>query len=137
MSNSLLQALFPPEPRWFRGDRWLNIALRCIHLVGIAGISSGFLFNLEQAQWATYWYLALVSGVALSLLYLWSTAAWLLEIKGLAVVIKILLLALALRLPSLQGELFIAIIVLSALTAHAPARIRGRRWVGQTGKKPR
>jgi hypothetical protein len=133
MPNTWLQTLFPAEPRWFRGDRWVNIGLRCIHLVGIAGISGGFLFNLDQAHWATYWHLALASGLALALLYFWSTAAWLFQIKGLAVVVKILLLAVALRIPQLQGELFVAIIVISGLTAHAPARIRAQRWLKLPG----
>lgn len=133
MPKTWLQALFPVEPRWFPGERWVNIGLRCAHLVGIAGISGGFLFDLDNAQWAPYWLLAMTSGVALSLLYIWSTATWLFEIKGLAVILKILLLGVALQVPALRGEIFVLIIVLSGLVAHAPARTRGHRWMKLPG----
>lgn len=129
MTDSWLATLFPAQPRWFRGERWVNIGLRCAHLVGIAGMAGGFLFALDDDVWAGYWYLALASGVALSLLYVWSTAIWLFELKGLAVLLKIALLAGAAAYPALRGEVFVTIIVLSGVIAHAPAKVRGRRWL--------
>jgi hypothetical protein len=113
----------------FTGQRWVNIGLRCVHLIGVAGIGGGFLFGLDAQLWVSYWYVTLATGVALSLIYIWSTAVWLFELKGLAVVLKILLLALALAIPGLRGASFIAIIVLSGLIAHAPARVRSRCWL--------
>lgn len=126
---TLMQALFPSRPRQFHGERWVNIGLRCVHLVGVAGIGGGFLADLDPAAWMFYWYLTLASGVVLSLIYLWSTAAWLFEFKGAAIVLKLLLLGLALAAPALRAEVFVAVIVLSGLIAHAPARLRGRRWI--------
>lgn len=129
MPTSLIRILFPNPVREFRGQRWVNIGLRCVHLVGVVGIAGGFLFSLESASWTPYWHLALASGIALSAIYAWTTAAWLLELKGLAIVIKTLLLAAALAVPDLKEEIFITIIVMSGLIAHAPARVRSRRWV--------
>lgn len=119
---------FPLRPRFFRGQRWVNIALRSAHLVGMAGIGGGFLFSLDSALWESYWLLTLGTGIALSLLYLWSTLAWVLELKGLAVVLKTALLALAFAIPDARTELFIVVVVLSSLIAHAPARVRNYRW---------
>lgn len=125
--------LFPPRPRQFRGQRWLNIALRSTHLVGVAGIGGGYLFTLPQTAWEAYWHLCLTSGVALSLLYLWSTFAWLFELKGLTVVVKLALLSIAIALPAWRAPLFILVIVISALIAHAPGRVRGYRWLRLPG----
>ncbi|MCP5429452.1 MAG: hypothetical protein H6962_04235 [Chromatiaceae bacterium] len=130
MQTSLAQILFPEPTRYFPGQRWVNIALRSLHLVGVAGIGSGFLFDQAPAAWDTYWHLTLVSGIALSILYLWNTAAWLFELKGLGIVIKVVLLGIAWGIPALRTELFILVIILSAVIAHATARVRGYRWSG-------
>ncbi|HPQ24479.1 MAG: hypothetical protein KDI22_08780 [Gammaproteobacteria bacterium] len=130
MQTSLAQILFPEPTRYFPGQRWVNIALRSLHLVGVAGIGSGFLFDQAPAAWDTYWHLTLISGIALSILYLWNTAAWLFELKGLGIVIKVVLLGIAWGIPALRTELFILVIILSAVIAHATARVRGYRWSG-------
>jgi hypothetical protein len=123
--SALVRLLLPAQPRTFPGERWVNIALRSLHLVGVAGIGGGFLFDLEPARWLAFWHLTLASGVLLSLLYLWGTAHWLLQLKGVAVVLKVGLLALAWHSPTWRAELFTLVILISGLTAHAPGRIRG------------
>jgi hypothetical protein len=131
--------LFPSRPRTWRGERWVNIALRCVHLVGVAGIGGGFLFDLEPARWTAFWHLTLASGGLLCLLYLWSTGLWLFQVKGLAVVVKLALLAIAVAVPAWRGEIFTLVIVLSGLVAHAPAEVRAARPLplGGTGQPPR
>lgn len=129
MPASWVAWFFPERPRRFPAERWVNIGLRCLHLVGIAGMSGGFLFDLASEVWSFYWYLAIATGVALSLLYLWCSATWLFEVKGLSIVLKLALLAVASAVPALRGEVFVAVIVLSGLVAHAPARVRGWRWM--------
>ena len=125
----MIPILFPPQSREFRGQRWVNICLRCGHLIGVAGIGGGFLFGLDPESWESYWLLTLSTGVVLSLIYIWSSAIWLFELKGLAIVLKNILLAIALAAPAARGELFIVIVVISGLIAHAPARVRSRRWL--------
>lgn len=128
MISKRFPGLFPEAARYFPGQRWVNIGLRAAHLIGVAGIAGGFLFDLPEDAWAAYWTLTLASGIALSLLYLWSTLDWLFELKGLAIIVKMALLALAVHQPALRAEVFALVIVISAFSAHAPARIRGYRW---------
>lgn len=116
---------FPPNPRLFPGQRGLNILLRSAHLVGVAGIGGGFLFGLDEALWQPWWWLTLSSGVLLTLLYLYSDGRWLLQLKGQVILLKLVLLALACWLPGWQAELFIFMIGLSGLIAHAPGKVRG------------
>ncbi|HHJ20373.1 MAG TPA: hypothetical protein ENJ84_11220 [Gammaproteobacteria bacterium] len=117
--------LFPRKSRQFMGQRWLNIILRSLHLVGIAGVSGGFLFTLEIAQWKIFWLLALVTGITLSLIYLWSNALWLFQLKGVAIITKLVLLGIAFVQPAWRAELFVVIILISAIIAHAPGKVRG------------
>lgn len=130
MPSTLKPILFPREPRTFYGQRWVNIGMRCAHLVGIAGIGGGFLFGLDAGFWSLYWQLTVFSGVALSLVYIWSNGAWLLEMKGLAIVLKLVVLTVGLLIPDLRPTAFILVIIMSGLIAHAPARVRSMRWLG-------
>lgn len=118
----------PPPPRFLPGQRWLNISLRGLHLVGIAGLAGGFLFDLPEANWRGYWHLTLGSGLLLSALYVWTDPTWLLKLKGQVILVKLALLVLAVVFPDWRVTLFVLIILLSAFFAHAPDRVRSYAW---------
>ncbi len=120
--------LLPPPPRLLPGQRWINISLRCIHLIGIAGAAGGFLFGLPDAQWQPFWYAAAISGAMLVALYIWIDVEWLLQLKGQVIVLKVGLLAVASLQPQWRAELFMLAITLSGFFAHAPARVRAYAW---------
>lgn len=117
----------PPES-WSPVVRWLNISLRSLHLIGIAGLAGGYLFGLLETQWAAYRHLTLASGALLAGVYLWPDRTWLLKLKGQAIVLKLALLALAFIEPRWRAALFVLVIVLSAVFAHAPDRVRSWAW---------
>lgn len=123
--------LIPDQPRRFVGQRWLNIALRSLHLLGIAGVAGGFLFAVEAEQWQRFWQLSLLTGFALMALYVWATARWLVQLKGVVILLKLLLLWWASNSVEWQAELFMLVIVLSAVIAHAPGEIRGYMLLGK------
>ena len=129
----IVRLLAPEKPRDFPGERWLNIILRSLHLVGVAGIAGGFLFTLEESQWLPFWYLTLSTGILLSLLYLWSSVLWLFQLKGMSIVIKLILFGIATLSPDWRAELFILVIILSSLTAHAPGWIRSYQLLPRPG----
>lgn len=131
--TDLRHLLWPEKARSFTGERWVNIALRSVHLVGVSGIGGGFLFDLAPGAWLPFWYLTLGSGLGLAGLYLWGTCAWLVQVKGLAVMLKLVLLAAALRLPAWRAELFVLTILISGVVAHAPGAVRGWRPGGGGG----
>lgn len=116
------------EPRTFPGQRWVNILLRSIHLAGVAGLGAGFIHGLPESRWLVFWYIAVGSGAMLMALYLWSSITWLLQAKGLVIVLKLGLLALAGVFPEWGAGLFLAVIVLSSVMAHAPGAVRGFGW---------
>jgi len=104
--------------------RWARTSLRTVHLIGVAGLGGGFLYGAEPASWLPYVWLAVVTGTAMVVLELWSTGLWLIQVRGLSVVVKLGLIACLLRAGDLQVPLLIAVLVISGVVSHAPADLR-------------
>lgn len=117
------------EYRNFPGRRWLILALRTVHLIGMVGVGSALLSG--QVLSGTFFMLALVgTGIAMTLLDLWATPDYLAEVAGAAVVIKLALLVWFVLDVGNRLPLFWLILVLSAAVAHAPGWLRHRRIAG-------
>ena len=116
--------LFPAQSRFLLGHRWINITLRTLHLVGIAGLGAGFLYAGLDGSWLPYLYLTCISGLLLTLLSIWSNGIWLIQLRGQLILLKLLLLVAVVLLPELKLELFVLVIVLSSVVSHAPGDIR-------------
>ncbi len=116
--------IFPRESRHFPGKRWTNILLRTLHLIGLAGLGAGFLYPDGSDAWRVYWLLTLYSGFGLMGISIWSNGIWMVQLRGQAILLKILLLFLIPIWPETQFGLFLVVIVISGLIAHAPANVR-------------
>ncbi len=132
----LKRLFFPHEPRYLPGHRWINISLRTLHLIGVSGLGAGFLYAAADEQWQMYWDITLISGIAMSLLFIYSNGIFLIQLRGQAILLKLALLGMMPVLTHLQLPLFLAVIVISGVIAHAPASVRyyslwhGRRVEG-------
>ena len=116
--------LFPTEKREFTGKRHLLIGLRTLHLMGISGYAGFLLFGLESQQWLALALLALVSGLLMFLLEVWSDAIFLLQARGLAVLLKLAIFGWIVFDPTWRVEGFFCIIALAGYFSHAPAKVR-------------
>lgn len=116
--------LFPNEKREFAGKRHLLIGLRTLHLMGVSGYAGFFLFGLESSQWFHLGLLALISGLLMLSLELWSDAIFVLQMRGLAVLLKLAIFGWILFEPAWRVEGFFAIILLAGYFSHAPAKVR-------------
>ena len=121
---SLKAVLFPTQSRCLPGERWINVILRTLHLVGLAGLGAGFLYPAADDSWQLYLHITLITGLGLSLISIYGNGIWLVQLRGQAIMFKILLLALVWVLPSLKIPLFLAVVIISGWTSHAPARVR-------------
>ncbi len=126
--------------RYFPGQRWVSISLRSLHLVGVAGMGAGILADgLDPGMRQMYVLLTIVSGFAMTLIFAWSEGRWLLQLCGQSVLVKLALVAAIPIWPAAAVELFIAIILISGFTSHAPARLRHFepiRWCAGSGERP-
>lgn len=121
---SLTSLIFPLNGRSFPGMRWVNITLRTLHLIGIAGIGGAYLYPAEKAAWIPYLWLTLFSGFLLMAISLYSNGIWLLQLRGLAILLKLLLLCSLLFYPKASLPVILMVIALSGVIAHAPGNLR-------------
>ena len=101
----------------------MNILFRSLHLIGITGVGSAFLFNVASVQWQPYMRLTVISGSAMAVLETWHNGIWLTELRGLATLLKLAMLALTFVV-GLQPAILFAVILISAVMSHAPAKVR-------------
>jgi len=120
---SLYRILFPASSREFFGKRWSNIVLRTLHIVGMIGLG-GYLFGAERALWLPYVLLTLGTGLGLMLLYIISNGIFFIQLRGIAILLKLVLLAMIPLTDLSATGLLIAVIAISAVIAHAPGDIR-------------
>jgi len=104
--------------------RWTKITLRTLHLLSVAGVGGGILFGLEKDLWVNYWWLALVSGGLMMLIDILSNPVWLLQVRGLVILLKLILLVFLGHEASLDVWLLLFIIIISSVISHAPGKLR-------------
>jgi hypothetical protein len=116
--------LFPPSSRRVPGKRLVNLTLRSLHLVGVAGLAGHFLYRLPPEQWLGFLWLGFGAGLTMVLIELYCDGVWLLQLRGQAIVLKLLLLGLVIPWPQLLAPVFVLAILISGFFAHAPGKIR-------------
>jgi len=121
--HALFPRLFPKTSRTFYGKRWLNIFLRTMHLIGIAGVGAAFLYQAASEFWLPYMILTLISGAMMVVVEIWSNGIWLIQIRGLATILKLMILSLTFWF-GLKASIIILVIIISGIISHAPAKIR-------------
>ena len=104
--------------------RWTKISLRTLHLLAVAGVGGGILFGLEKDLWVNYWWLAMASGVLMMLVDIISNPVWIVQVRGVSIFVKLILLAFLGHNPDWDGFLVVLIIIISAVISHAPGTLR-------------
>jgi len=104
--------------------RWSKISLRTLHLLALAGVGGGVLFGLEKELWINYWWLAMASGALMMLMDIVSNPVWLVQVRGVVIFVKLILLAILGLYPQWDSLILAVIIVISAVISHAPGKLR-------------
>jgi len=121
--TKILDYVFPDVDRTFPGLRWVNIILRTIHLVGITGVGGGLLYDSQQEYWMPYLGLTVVSGFMMMSLSIWSNGMWLLQVRGITLLVKLCLLGLFM-ISGNDASVIIIVVIISGVIAHAPGKVR-------------
>lgn len=116
--------LFPRPPRAFPGQRWVRIAVRTGHLASmgllLGGVAAGHApAELSAAMWGT-----LLSGAVFVALELYQSGVWLLQLKGWAVMLKLMLFIGAVTTQEHSLPLLYAALVVGGISSHMPGRYR-------------
>lgn len=123
---ALKAVLFPAPPRRIPAQRALAIALRTAHLMTFGALVGGHLFEVDPGRLLALLVATAASGAALMALECWATAEWLFMGKGLAVLLKLGLLALIPVFWEHRLLLLFGIIAVASVGAHMPSRFRHR-----------
>lgn len=115
--------------RDFFGRSMLINLLRALHLVGVVGLGVAALGIRPVSETTVFVGILMASGILIAALDRWANPAYLFQLNGLAVLLKVLLLAAVGMLAGFSAALFWAVLVGSVLMAHAPRRLRHRRIV--------
>jgi hypothetical protein len=101
-----------------------NIMLRSLHLVGLLGVGGGIIFEIDSALIDPWLWLTIISGIGLMALSSYSSRLFLIQLRGLFIVIKIGALLFICYSDGADLALLIGITLLSGMIAHAPGNIR-------------
>lgn len=116
--------LFPQPKRDFPAQRWVRISVRTWHLLSMGFLLGGTAHGLTLAAqpievWSTF-----ASGLVFVGLELYASGIWLLQLKGLAVILKLLLLGAAVASPEHSLPYLIAAVVIGGISSHMPGKYR-------------
>lgn len=112
--------------RDFPGRRWLINVCRAAHVAGLAGVSAVVLGGVV-ANAGFYLALLVVSGVCIAAIDGWSSPHHFRQVNGLALVLKLVFVALLVVWEAARLPLFWVILAYSVIVSHAPGSIRHRR----------
>lgn len=121
---SFRDTLFPRHYRQLPGKRWINIGLRTLHLIGTAGIGAVYLLGTAPEGWLPFLWLTIGSGTAMVAIEVWGNGVWLVQVRGVAILAKLALLGAMSLFPASAAGIFTLVMVISAVGAHAPGRLR-------------
>ncbi len=116
--------LFPSPLREFPGQRWVRIGVRTWHLASMGALFGGTLQGLAMAEqpWAVGH--TVLSGSVFVALELYGSCVFLLQLKGLAVVLKMVLLGGALVSTGNSVAWLLVAIMVGGVSSHMPGRYR-------------
>jgi hypothetical protein len=134
--SKLAQVIFPASPRSLRWRRGLKIGLRAAHVLCASVLTGGTLLGAPPDRIAPWLTATAVSGLSIVLLDLHESGAFLLQLRGAVVLVKIGLLAALPWLAPWRAGIFTSIVLISVLSSHAPSGVRYLMLFGRDRIKP-
>jgi hypothetical protein len=101
--------------------RLSKVMVRTIHLIGIAGLFGNAMMGISESIYIT---LAIISGVVLTLMEIYSGRIWFVQLRGVSLYLKLMLLLVIHYYPGSTIPCLIIIISISGFFSHAPSWIR-------------
>ncbi len=119
--RGILSAMAKGEISWLR---WFRIACRTIHIATLAVVVGGVTFGASADQLGVWVGGVVLSGMALMTSDLLGTDPYLRLVHGMAMLVKLALLALAVWFVSARLGLLFFVVALSSVVSHMSGRYR-------------
>jgi hypothetical protein len=121
---TLRHVLLPNPPRRLPGARAWNVTARTIHLAATGTLVGGHVFGVPAADLLPWLWVAAASGAALLAIEVYGSLDWLLQLGGLAVVVKLALLCVIPFAWGARVPLLFAVVAIAGVGSHMPGRFR-------------
>lgn len=123
--NATMNWLFPDEKRAMPGRRWISIISRTLHLIGICGLAGAYLYSQPLEAWVHFLYLTVLSGLVMTVLEVYADGIWLIQLRGTAIGVKLILLSTMLWwFDEPNAVIYFIVIAISGVVSHAPGKLR-------------
>jgi hypothetical protein len=106
------------------GLRSLRTTLRTAHIIAFATLYGGHVYGLPAARLLPALLATVVTGGAFAALECYHAPIWLVQLRGVATVVKLILVACVALRWELRVILLTAAIAIGSVAAHMPARFR-------------
>ena len=124
LARRIASALFPKVPRDFSCRRGVRMALRTAHIFTAGTLLAGYIFGQPAAALEPWLLGTVISGFLLLATDLHASLGVLFEVRGLAVLVKLVLMALVPIFWDARISLLIAALVIGAVASHMPGEYR-------------
>jgi hypothetical protein len=115
-----LQVRVRPVP----GVRTWRTLLRTAHLVSFGALYGGHVYGIPEARLEGALIATIATGGTLMGFEIYRAPIWIVQVRGVATLAKILLLAITGAIPQLAVPLLTLVIAIGALSSHMPGRWR-------------
>ncbi len=136
MTDTIIRILFPKEYRVFRHKRLIIIFFRTVHILCFSVLVGGIFFAQDKALLSPWFLGTILSGMGMFLIDMYGSCILLFEVRGVAILVKLLMLAL---LPFLsqtgQVTLLVIVIILSSYISHTTGKIRHKNLISEEFSK--
>lgn len=124
MVNHFVSVLFPRAPRSFPFRRTVCTGLRTVHILTSGILLGGYFFDQTSVELEPWLWATVISGILLLAADVHASAVVLVEVRGVAVLIKLVLLALVPVFWDARITLMVASLVIGSIVSHMPKRYR-------------
>ena len=122
--RSLHAILFPDPVRALPGSRAWNIAFRTAHIGATGILIGGHLFDVDEARLRMSLYVSILTGVCLIFVEAYPTCRWLVEGRGVMVLIKLALLCLIPFFWNYRVSILLVVLAIASIGSHMSKRFR-------------
>jgi hypothetical protein len=112
------------QPRPVPGVRLLRTSLRTLHLIAVAALYGGHVYGASPERLMPALLAAAATGVLFMALELYRAPIWLVQVRGVATLLKIALVASVSLAWDLRVPILTLVVAIGAVTSHMPGRWR-------------
>jgi hypothetical protein len=119
-----LELLLDAEPRPVPGARLLRTTLRTAHLIAAGALYGGHVYGVEAERLVPALLAVLATGGAFLGIEVYQAPVWLVQLRGVATVVKLVLTASVALFWDLRVLLLTLTVIIGGVSSHMPGRWR-------------